>query len=139
MAIPQDLARLARYVTERRHELQLARTKAADAAGMSKDTWRRVETGQPVRDSKYAQIDRTLHWATGSCASVLEGGEPVTVEPSAAKAGVVISKVPVADLASEIQRAVESASIATTDNLSAAQIRALSAKVVDRLREQGVL
>ncbi|MFF7022954.1 helix-turn-helix domain-containing protein [Streptomyces klenkii] len=136
---PRDLERLARYVEQRRHELQLPRTEAASLAGMSKDTWRRVETGLPVRDSKYVQIDRVLQWATGSCVAVMGGGEPVLVEASAAKPGTSLAQVPGVDLEAEIQRAVESASVAATDHLSASEIRALSAQVVKELKGRGVL
>ena len=73
----RDLDRLAQRVRAHRMELYPSRLAAARAAGISKDTWKRVETGQLVQEAKYVQIDRALGWATGSCVLVAEGGEPV--------------------------------------------------------------
>lgn len=57
-----------------------SRKAAADAAGISKDTWRRAEEGLEVWDSKLAQIDKALGWAVTSCIAIAEGGEPVLVD-----------------------------------------------------------
>lgn len=73
----RDLDRLAKHVKAHRLELYTSRDAAAAAAGMTKDTWQRVEEGRPVRESSYAKVDRALGWATGSCVSIAEGGEPV--------------------------------------------------------------
>ncbi|GAA2199785.1 MULTISPECIES: helix-turn-helix domain-containing protein [Streptomyces] len=73
----RDLDRLAKYVKAHRLELYPSRLAAAQAAGISKDTWHRVEEGEAVRDSTYAKIDKALGWAAGSCLVIAEGGEPV--------------------------------------------------------------
>lgn len=139
MTTSRDLGRLARYVTQRRHELGLSRLKAATDAGMSKDTLLRVERGDPVRDLNYPKIDRVLFWASGSCLSVASGKEPVEISATSLAPGVVAATVPVSDLGAEVRRSVESASIAVADGLTAQQIRELSARVIEDLKERGIL
>ncbi|MFE6488811.1 helix-turn-helix domain-containing protein, partial [Streptomyces sp. NPDC057757] len=73
----RDLDRLAKYVRARRAECYTSRKAAAAAAGISKDTWQRVEEAQRVHEGKYAQVDRALGWANGSCIAIAEGAEPV--------------------------------------------------------------
>ena len=62
-------------------ELFTSRKAAADTAGISKDTWQKVEEGAEVREATYVKIDRTLGWATGSCVAIAEGGEPALATP----------------------------------------------------------
>jgi hypothetical protein len=78
----RDLARLGRYVYAHRTERFTSRKAAADAAGISKDTWRRAEEGLEVQDGKLAQINRALGWAPSSWLIVAEGGEPVLADES---------------------------------------------------------
>lgn len=138
MATPKDLERLAQAVKTRRLELGPSRLKAAQSAGMSKDTWLRVERGEPVRELNYAKIDRELKWAAGSCSLVLRGGEPVLSESAGAGTGLSIAEVS-SDLEGKVAQAVQSASIAVSDSLTAAEIRELSARVVADLKQLGVL
>ncbi|WP_326768798.1 helix-turn-helix transcriptional regulator [Streptomyces sp. NBC_01591] len=133
---PRDLTRLAQAVKARRLQLGLARKKAADEVGMSKDTWQRVEEAKPVRALNYAKIDRVLGWATGTCEAVGDGGDPVPAEESGSASGVTIADATERDLT--VQRVVESASIGVTD-LSASEIRALSARIVEDLKKAGVI
>ncbi|KUL59627.1 helix-turn-helix domain-containing protein [Streptomyces albidoflavus] len=137
MATP-DLARLARYVKDRRLELGLARKLAAAHAGMSKDTWRRVEEGEPVREMSYAKMDPVLGWAPGSTASVLAGEEPVATRP-AETPGAEISEVPPADRDSRARDAIRLAAISTAGGLTAEEIRELSDRAVQELRERGII
>jgi hypothetical protein len=83
MAI-RDLDRLAQYVKAHRLELYASRRAAAQAAGISKDTWQRVEEGQEVREVTYVKVDDALGWATGSCVAVAEGREPALAGARAA-------------------------------------------------------
>ncbi|MFI8300048.1 helix-turn-helix domain-containing protein [Streptomyces nigra] len=76
----RDLARLAQRVKAHRLELYRSRLAAADAAGISKDTWRRVEEGEEVRDATYAKIDKALGWMVGSCLLIAEGGSPILAD-----------------------------------------------------------
>ncbi|MEU7149132.1 helix-turn-helix transcriptional regulator [Streptomyces sp. NPDC045456] len=141
MASPTDLTRLAHHVEHRRLDLRLSRAAAVKAAGMSKDTWMRVERGQPVREVNYAKIDKVLEWAPGSCLSVAAGQEPVplTGELAPGHYGAKVTEAPDVDAAAAVQRSVESASIAVTDHLTAQEIRDLSARVVADLKKQGII
>lgn len=75
-----DLDRLAKHVKAHRMELYPSRLAAAQAAGISKDTWKRVEEGLDVRESTYAKIDKVLEWGTGSCILIASGGTPVLAD-----------------------------------------------------------
>lgn len=72
----RDLDRLAQRVKAHRLALYPSRTEAARAAGISKDTWKKVEDGLPVLDVKLARVDKALDWVTGSCILIAEGGDP---------------------------------------------------------------
>ncbi|GHH29924.1 helix-turn-helix domain-containing protein [Streptomyces rubradiris] len=76
MATP-DLDRLAERVKMHRLEQYSSRDAAAAAAGISRNTWKRVEEGQEVYESTYVKVDKALGWATGSCIAIIEGGDPV--------------------------------------------------------------
>ncbi|MBQ1164567.1 hypothetical protein KBZ21_42050, partial [Streptomyces sp. A73] len=73
----------------------------------------------------------------GSCQDILDGGKPVPVEPL--DDSHVVAVVPVEEREGVARQAVESASIAVTDGLTAKQIRALSDQVVAKLKERGIL
>lgn len=137
MATP-DLARLARYVKARRLELGLARKLAAARAGMSKDTWRRVEEGEPVREMSYAKMDPVLGWASGSTAGVLGGGEPVATR-AAETSGAEISELSSTDRGGRAREAIQLAAISTTSGLTAEEIRDLSDRAVEELKERGII
>ncbi|WP_318205321.1 hypothetical protein [Streptomyces sp. SCL15-4] len=76
MATP-DLDRLAKHVKAHRLAQYPSRDTAAATAGVTRNTWKRVEEGEPVRESTYAKVDKALGWAIGSCTAITEGGEPV--------------------------------------------------------------
>ncbi|MBQ1165330.1 hypothetical protein KBZ21_45900, partial [Streptomyces sp. A73] len=73
----------------------------------------------------------------GSCQDILDGGKPVPVEPL--DDSHVVAVVPVEEREGVARQAVERASIAVTDGLTAKQIRALSDQVVAKLKERGIL
>jgi transcriptional regulator with XRE-family HTH domain len=131
-----DLQRLAERVGQRRIECGLGIEPAARLAGMSKDTWKRVEAGKRVQDTSYAKIDRALHWAVGGCADILAGREPLEVEVS--EGGIQTAKLHPEEIAEAVRLAVQTASIATTE-LTAPEIRALTAGVLDDLKRRGVV
>ncbi|MFH8627822.1 hypothetical protein ACH4A8_39045 [Streptomyces vietnamensis] len=135
---PRDLDALAKAVKKRRIELGLGYKKAAKDAGIAPDTWKRIETGQPVRELSYAKADPVLQWAPGSCMAVLEGKSPVPVAPSESDPSVSISPVPPEALAAA-KDVVQLAAIATTSGLTADEIRTLSERVVADLKEKGLL
>lgn len=128
-----DLRRLAEAVQARRLQIGLSIREAATTAAISKDTWMRVERGDAVRHLTYDKIDSILGWTAGDCTKIARGGEPVAVSK-----GVTISEVGLDEFEEAVQTAIESASIATTD-LSAPQIRALTAAILENLRRRGVL
>ncbi|MFI8962115.1 helix-turn-helix domain-containing protein [Streptomyces sp. NPDC053493] len=135
---PRDLDALAKAVKERRIELGLGYKSAAKEAGIAPDTWKRIETGLPVRELSYAKVDPVLQWAPGSCKAVLGGRSPVPVAPAEGAPGVSISPVPPEALEAA-KGVVQLAAIATTNGLTSEQIRALSEKVIQDLQEKGYL
>jgi hypothetical protein len=135
----RDLDRLATAVRTRRTELRLGIEPAAKLAGISKDTWKRVEAGLNVRDTTYTAIDRALQWASGGCTAVLEGGEGVPVEEVPGEDGVRISKIPKRELERVVGDAVQSAALATKGDLTGAEILELNRRVLEELRDRGIL
>lgn len=135
---PRDLDALAKVVKKRRIELGLAYKTAAKQAGISPETWKRIETGQPVRELSYAKVDPVLQWAPGSCIAASEGRAPVPVAPAEGAPGISISPMPseALDAAKDV---VQLAAIATTSGLTADEIRALSERVVADLKKNGLL
>lgn len=132
----RDLDRLARVATERRLELGLARNKTALEIGISKSTWKRLEQGLPIREMNYAKIEGALQWAVGSCVAVMEGGDPIPIETSSDDG--VIAQVPLAGLPDAVRDAVAVATVATTPDITAREIKALSDQVVEELQKRGI-
>jgi transcriptional regulator with XRE-family HTH domain len=128
--------RLSEIVRERRMELGLSITAVAEIAGLSKDTFKKVEAAQPIRESSYAKVDKALRFAPGSCRDVLEGAGAVAV--TAEQQGIRVHALTVAP-ETAARDAIASAAIATTSNLTAAEIRALSDRILEELRDRGVL
>jgi DNA-binding XRE family transcriptional regulator len=134
MTTPRDLDRLAQRVKAHRLELYPSRLAAAQAAGISKDTWKRVEAGLPVLDVKYAQIGRALGWTGGSCIAIAEGGEPVLAD----RAADGPAATPVAPLNAEVVRkAAFEAARAKMPTAPIGDIDAFSEELVDILRRAG--
>jgi transcriptional regulator with XRE-family HTH domain len=133
-----DLRRLAERVAQRRRELNLPVTRAAEAAGVSRDTWKRVERGEPVRHLTYDKLEAALRWTAGSCQKIMDGGEAVPLDERG-KSGRQILPVPPETLEVEVRSAVQNALIATTDDLSSAQIREINERAIEFLRVRGVL
>lgn len=140
MSAPRDLDRLARAVKARRLQLHPSRLAAAAKAGVSKDTWQRVEEGDPVRDVSYAKMDPALGWAVGSCLLVAEGGSPVPVTHHEGDGGAFTqAEIPASLLPEDVRGVVTDAAMATTPGLTVREIQELSDKVVEGLRKRGIL
>ena len=135
----RDLDRLATAVRSRRTELRLGIEPAAKLAGISKDTWKRVEAGLKVRDTTYTAIDRALQWAQGGCEAILEGDEAVPTELVAGGQGAKVSRIPKRELERVVGDAVQSAALATKGDLTGAEILELNRRVLEELRERGIL
>ncbi|MET9395408.1 helix-turn-helix transcriptional regulator [Streptomyces sp. NPDC006624] len=133
-----DLDRLSACVRRRRQELGLGIEPAARRAGISKDTWKRTERGQSVREASYVKIDQALGWAPGSCLQVLEGNEPVVAQEAETVSGVTLVSLPRQALETAIRQALESAAIAVTD-LHASDIRRMNERVIEDLRDKKLI
>lgn len=140
MASP-DLARLAQHVKGARlgQTPPLARRRAAELAGMSKDTWQRIEEAKPVQPTSYAKVDPVLGWAPGSCAGILEGREPVPSKRATSAPGVDISQPPVGDPGDKAREVIQLAMIATASGLTAEEIRDLSERAVNALKDHNLI
>jgi transcriptional regulator with XRE-family HTH domain len=135
----QDPARLAKHVKDRRLALGIPRKKAAELAGMSKDTWQRIEEGDSVRLMSISKVDAVLGWASGSAVGTLEGREPITTKASGDAPGAEISERPTADLEGRARDVIQLAMIATTSGLTAEEIRELSDRAVRDLKANGLI
>lgn len=133
----RDLGRLAKRVKAHRLELYPSRLAAATAAGISKDTWGRVERGLVVLEVKYAQIDRALGWASGSCIAIAEGGEPVLVDHPNGAAAVATQPPQIG--AEALRRAAFEAARAKLPGAAIGDIDAFSDELVEVLRRAGAV
>jgi hypothetical protein len=132
----RDLDRLAKYVKAHRLEQYSSRDAAAVAAGITKDTWQRVEEGRPAREASYAKVDRALGWSVGSCVAVAEGGAPVLVD----QGGGVQSSVPMAALSEDaVRRAAFEAARAKLPSAPIGDIDAFAEELVEVLRRSGMV
>jgi hypothetical protein len=134
-----DLERLASRVQQRRLDLRLGIEPAAKLAEMSKDTWKRVEAGLSVRTTSYTGIETALQWAPRSCQRIIDGQEPVIADPSDEVPGNRITHIPKSDLERAVGDAVTSAALGTKNPLPGDEILALNARVLEELRERGVI
>jgi DNA-binding XRE family transcriptional regulator len=133
------LERLGQLVQTRRAELKLGVEPAAKLAGISKDTWKRLEAGLRVWDRSFAGVETALQWAGGSCRIVLDGGDPVINEPSEESPEAKIAQVPKTELERLVGDAIQSAAIKTKGSLTGDEILELNARVLQELRERGVI
>jgi transcriptional regulator with XRE-family HTH domain len=129
----RDLERLARAVKAARLAQYPSRLAAAQAAGISKDTWKRVEEGEDVRDGTYAKMESALTWTPGQCLDIAAGG-PL---PHEAAAGVEVTVVSPEELDESVRDIVQLAAIATTPGLSGQEIRELANRIAKDLRAAG--
>ncbi len=125
--------RLATLVHTRRTELKLGVEPAAKAAGISKDTWKRVEAGQKVWDRSFAGIETALGWELGTCRAILDGAE---TDPAP---GVEVTQIPKDELKRLVGDAVQTAAIATKGTLTGDEILKLNERVIEELRNRGVI
>lgn len=76
-AMDTPVARLGGLVRERREAMGIYTVvDAARRSGLSRETWAKVERGEPAAPVTYRKIEDLLNWMPGSCGSVLAGGEP---------------------------------------------------------------
>lgn len=128
-----DHERLATRVRARRVELGLSLAALAERAGVSKGTARRVEEGQPIRDTNYAKIDASLGWAPGSCVATRDGGIPA---PDLGGEGLKVIKEPIDE--EGIGDAFMIVAVKNSD-LPAAAIRSMKDQLIEELKQRGML
>jgi hypothetical protein len=133
----RDLARLGARVKAHRLQKYSARKDAAEAGGITKDTWQRIEEGQPAREKSYLGVERALGWAVGSCIAIAEGGEPVLVA-AADGADSSLTPTPTGRLSEEVVRkAAYEAVRSTMPSAPISEADAFVNELVDVLRRAG--
>ena len=133
----RDLARLGARVKAHRVQKYTGRKQAADAGGITKDTWQRIEEGRPARDGSYLGVERALGWAVGSCVTIAEGGEPVLVEAVNGTTSA-ITPTPTGRLSAEVVRkAAYEAVRSTMPGAPISEADAFVDELVDVLRKAG--
>lgn len=72
-------ARVGARVGQRRERLRIGQEKAAALAGISRETWGKIEAGeqQSYRQSTLIGVCTAIRWAPESIALILDGREPV--------------------------------------------------------------
>lgn len=78
-ATPNPLDRLAQYIERRITELALEYAEVCRRAEISDETLMKIRKGASARGSTYRKLERALEWQQGSIASILAGGEPVSL------------------------------------------------------------
>ncbi|WP_420032319.1 hypothetical protein ACN2WE_05505 [Streptomyces sp. cg28] len=127
----RDLERLATAVKTARLDRYPSRVAAAEAAGVSKGTWQRIEEAKEVRDGSYAKVEKALDWPPGTCDRILAG----EAAPTALDVDVTVRTPDEMD--ESVRDIVQLAAIATTPGLTGAEIRALSDRITEDLRRAG--
>lgn len=74
---PDQLAAIGRAVQAARIERGWGKEEAGRAAGISSITWKRIEDGLRVHDTKLRATEASLRWASGSFARVAQGQDPI--------------------------------------------------------------
>lgn len=133
----RDLERLGKAVKARRSKLFTARLKAAQAAGISKDTWKRVEDGKTVQPGTYAKMEPVLRWAFESCEAVIEGGEPLLVEYVESDGDVTMVSKPQTMPASDVRNVVTISAMATMPEATMRSVQEQAERIVEELRKLG--
>ncbi|MET8766385.1 helix-turn-helix domain-containing protein [Streptomyces sp. NPDC004658] len=130
----RDLDRLAKHVKAHRLEQYSSRDAAAAAAGVTRNTWKRVEEGLDVRESTYTKIDKALGWASGSCIAIAEGGEPVFAgeAPVSASAPASLSEEQARQMAWDTARA-------TLPTAQVGELDTFVNELVENLRRAGIV
>ena len=90
---PRDPKAVGECVADRRTELHLTQQQAADAAGISKATWRLVECGYRSSYSALTLtgIARTLRWPQDAIERLRAGEDPVVLTREAEAAEMEMS------------------------------------------------
>lgn len=118
-------------------QMYTAYKRAAEAGGITKDTWQRIEEGQPARPTSYLGVERALGWAVGSCMAIAEGGEPVLVD-AADGTTRALTPTPTGRMSAEaVRKAAYEAVRAKLPNAPIGEADAFVDELVDVLRRAG--
>lgn len=79
-----SLRRIGAHVVKRREQMRLSQADLERASGLSDLTIRRIETGQPIefRNQTWNKLCDALRWTPESIDLIVDGQEPVVLEPS---------------------------------------------------------
>lgn len=133
----RDLERLGRAVKTARLAQYPSRLAAAQAAGISKDTWKRVEEAEEVRDGTYAKLEPALGWPPSSCEDIAAGG------PIPGEAGpdddAEVTVLEGDEVDPEVRDIIQLTTIATAPGMTGEQIRDLANQIAKDLLRAGKL
>lgn len=129
---PQAWARLGRALKQAREHLGISQDDLANQADVSTASVQSAEYGKPPKGRMpytLAKIARALSWPAGAIDAVLDGEEP----PGGWQDVVVrIDRARVSTILTE-------AMIRSTDNITAAEIRAVTEAAIAQLRAEGII
>ncbi|MEU0354931.1 helix-turn-helix transcriptional regulator [Streptomyces cyaneofuscatus] len=131
----EDYEALGRAVREARVRQGMTQTQLAEVAGVSRATLQNLERGGKLRSLNLVKIESVLGWAPGSVQALLEGGAPSPIE----KMPEVVGASSAALSEEELAQAVTSAMVATVDTVTAAEIREVARRMVEDLKQRGIL
>ncbi|RPK56184.1 anaerobic benzoate catabolism transcriptional regulator [Streptomyces sp. ADI96-02] len=131
----EDYEALGRAVREARIRQGMTQTQLAEVAGVSRATLQNLERGGRLRSLNLVKIESVLGWAPGSVQALLEGGAPSPIEEMPEAVGA--SSVTLSE--EELAQAVTSAMVATVDTVTAAEIREVARRMVEDLKQRGIL
>lgn len=109
-AMDTPAQRLGHLVQERREALGIYTVvDAASRSGLSRETWAKVERGDPAAPVTYRKVEALLQWEPGSAGLVLNGGEPTirSARGPAEDASVAIDREDLLELRRALQAALE--------------------------------
>lgn len=137
LPMERDWERLAKAIKQAREAAGMTQKDLAKRAEVSEGSVQNLEDSnrRPIRiPQSLAKVEAALGWAAGSGVAILQGAAgPVTREPIGGN--IVIAKLP----EDELHEAITMSAIAVNDNLTAREIRELSQKVIEELKERGLL
>jgi hypothetical protein len=138
----RHLRKLAALVTQRRVALGISsKLKAADHCGLADYTYRKIEKGEPVSDSSYAQLDVGFGFRAGSSVAVAEGrSDSIVLEDGTELIeGGQIARLDTDALAQDLPDAVTKSAMLVAPELTGVQMKALSEEIMEELRRRGIL
>lgn len=131
-----DWSALGKALQQARLEQGLTQDALAKKAGVARQSLISLERGEARTrmPASLPKVEKALGWPAGRAVAALQGRvHSVTVVRELKKVAKEVQ------LDAEISRSVEHAVIATSETMTAAQIKELAQKVVEDLRSRGVI